>query len=76
MERWEVALCSARRALEKIARREGTSVEHVRKHIQVAIISGMTNQDPKVQAEWENIPRAGEYPTPEELIAYEIMRLG
>ncbi len=75
MDRWEAALDSARRALEEIARREGTSVEHVRKHIQVAIISGMTSPDPNVRAEWEKIPRAGEYPTPEELIAYGIMRL-
>lgn len=75
MESRKKALRSAQRAIEEIARREGTDVEHVRKHIQIAIISGMTNPDPQVQAAWRAIPRAGEYPTPEEVIAYEATRL-
>jgi len=75
MNSWEATLDSARRAIEEVAQCKGTSVEHVRKHIQSAIISGMTCPDPEVRSGWENIPRAGEYPTPEELIAYGIMRL-
>lgn len=66
---------AAQAALRQIARREGCSVEAVRKHIQIAIISGMTNPDPAVRRAWAKIPRKGEYPTPEEVIAYEASRL-
>ena len=63
-------LAMARQAMEKMARRNGISVEILRTCIQVAVVSGMTDPDPQVQAEWVRIPRAGEYPTPEEVIAY------
>lgn len=54
----------------RIALQEGTSVEMVRKHIQVAMIAGMMNSDPTVRAVWEKIPRMGEVLTPEEVIAH------
>ncbi|MEG0321594.1 MAG: hypothetical protein RR606_05335 [Oscillospiraceae bacterium] len=66
----EVALKSAGRALIAMAARENTTVEEVRKQIQIAMIAGMANQDPKVQAEWKRIPCAGEVLTPEEVIAF------
>ncbi len=74
MDRWQLALKKAEKALKQIARRENTSVEVVRKHIQVAIISGMTNSAPDVQKTWSKIPRKGDYPTPEEVIAYAVLR--
>ncbi len=70
MDKWQRALRQAKEALEQIARRENSTVEVVRKHIQIAIISGMTNPDPAIQKAWNKIPREGAYPTPEEVIAY------
>lgn len=60
----------AARAIQEIARRDGTAPEMVRKHIQLAMLNGLISDDPKVQAEWAKIPRAGEIPTPEEVIAF------
>lgn len=56
------------KALEKIAIREGITVEMVKKHIQVAMISGMMNSDPQAQHAWERMPHVGEMPTPEEVV--------
>lgn len=64
------ALERAAKAIEQIAAREGSTPDMVRKHIQVAMMSGLLNDDPQVQAEWARIPKAGEVPTPEEVIAY------
>lgn len=58
----------AGKAFEKIALRESITVEMVRKHIQVAMISGMMNADPQAQHAWARIPHAGETPTPEEVV--------
>lgn len=74
MDKWELAIQRAEEAVRKIAQAEGISVKKVRKHIQVAIISGMTSPDPTVRAKWTEIPRRGEYPTPEEVIAYSFLR--
>lgn len=65
----------AARSIEKIAVKEGTTPEMVRKHIQLAMLNGLISDDPKVKAEWAKIPRAGEVPTPEELIAYYAAQL-
>jgi plasmid stability protein len=63
------ALISAEKALKIFAAREGISVEEVRKHIQLAMLSGLASTDPTVQANWAGIPCTGNVPTPEELIA-------
>lgn len=56
--------------IRRIAMKEGSSVERVRQHIQIAMIAGMMSPDPKARAAWEQIPHTGEVPTPEEAIAY------
>lgn len=56
--------------IERLARREGTTPEMVRKHIQAAMLDGLVSDDPKMKAQWERIPKAGEVPTPEELIVF------
>ena len=61
---------SAEEALQTVAIRNGTTVEAVRKEIKLAMLAGLCNTDPTVQAKWKEIPCAGEAPTPEELIAY------
>ena len=59
---------SAEQALQEVALRNRTTVEEVRKEIKLAMLAGLCNTDPAVQAKWREIPSAGEIPTPEELI--------
>lgn len=60
----------AQKAIEQIAQKYNTTVKMVRAHIQFSILSGFTNPDPAIWAEWAKIPREGEYPTPEEVIIH------
>lgn len=71
----EQDLQTARRALERIARENHTSLKLVRAHIQLAILQGFTNPDPAIQAEWAKIPREDDYPTPEEVIIHYAKKL-
>ena len=66
---------SAEEALQTVAIRNGTTVEAVRKEIKLAMLAGLCNTDPTVQAKWKEIPCAGEVPTPEELIAYLVKEI-
>lgn len=68
------ALRKAEEVLEYIAKREGISVEKVRKEIKLAMFAGLVSSDPKAQEAWKQIPCAGDIPTPEELIAYYVLR--
>ena len=61
---------SAEEALQTVAIRNGTTVEEVQKEIKLAMLAGLCNADPAVQAKWKEIPCAGDVPTPEELITY------
>ena len=61
----EARLEGARRALEEVARRNGVTVEEVRREISKAILLAQPRSDG-----WREIPCAGAAPTPEELIAY------
>ncbi len=54
--------------LTEVARRNGVSLEEVRKHIQIAIDMAMNNPDPSVQKEWETMKFKGRKPTPEEFV--------
>lgn len=58
------------RAFEKIARKEGISVDEVRQEIQKAIVDAMQSDDPAVQAYWRKIKFKGKKPTPEEVVLY------
>lgn len=58
--------------IERIAAEHNTTVEEVRREIEAAILVGFNNPDPKVQAQWAKIPRRGDVPTPDELIAYVV----
>ena len=66
---------AAKQAIEKIAAREGISVERVRLEMKMAMLSGLCNQDPKIKSIWESIPRKGEVPEPEELIVWAANRI-
>ena len=69
------ALMTAAAALERIAAREGTTPDMVRKHIQVGLINGLISEDPQIRAAWAQIPHAGEIPTVDEVIAYYATQL-
>lgn len=58
------------RAFEKIARKEGISVDEVRQEIQKAIDDAMQSDDPAVQAYWRKIKFKGKKPMPEEVVLY------
>ena len=66
---------SAEQALQEVARQNNTTVEEVRKEIKLAMLVGLCNSDPAVQATWKEVPCAGEVPTPEELIEYIVNKL-
>ena len=61
---------AAEKAIEQIALKYGVTENEVRKQINIAMINGLISDDPKIKRFWENVPRAGEIPTPEELIAH------
>lgn len=58
----------AEHALQKIAYRYCATVEEVRNEIELAMLAGMNDSDPAVQAKWNEIPCTGDTLTPEELI--------
>lgn len=64
------AIKDAEHALREVARQNNTTLEEVKKEIRLAMLAGLCNSDPAVQARWKDIPCVGEVPTPEELIAY------
>ena len=66
---------SAEQALQAVAQQNGTTVDEVKKEIALAILAGMSNPDPAVQARWKDIPHVGDVPTPEEMITYISERL-
>ena len=66
---------SAEHALQEVARQNNTTVEEVRKEITLAMLVGLSDSDPAVQAAWNEIPCAGEFPTPEERIGCIVGKL-
>ena len=72
----EAELAAARRAIEKVARREHKAVEEDRADMIEAMTEGFNSKDPAARAMWAQIPCEGEIPTPEELIAWVGKRLG
>ena len=59
----------------KVAEKYHTTPEEVYDEIQKAIIDGFNNPDPDVQDEWNKVASKGEYPTPEDVIAYAMETL-
>lgn len=60
------------KAIQEIARREGTSEREIIEAMQQALNEGMQSQDPNVRAAWRDIPCKGDKPTPQEVIMYII----
>lgn len=58
-----------------LAKREGISPDVVRAKIAARIQEGLRDPDPDKRAAWEQIPRAGEIPTPEEYVRFVVEKL-
>jgi len=56
-------------AIAEIARRNGVSVEEVRREIAQAIRAGMASAAPEARAFWGRFSKAGGLPEPEAVIA-------
>ena len=55
-------------ALQEVARSHNTTVEEVRKEIQLAMLAGICDPAPAVQAKWGELSCSGDVLTPEKLI--------
>lgn len=69
------ALRKAEQAIRDTAFHYGVTEEEVREGIKEAIMAGLKSDDPTVQAVWRSIPSAHDIPAPEELIAWESLRV-
>lgn len=67
---YKKAELSAEKSLEAVAKRNGVSIETVKREIDYAIATARKNSDPKVQAFWNSVPHKGMVPTSVEVIAY------
>ena len=60
---------------ERLARERNITVEEMRAIISARIERGLHDPDPEKRAQWEEIPCAGEIPTPEEWLKYAVETL-
>ena len=56
--------------LQKLAQKEGKTPQQIKAEIRTALMEGLQNPDPGVQAYWKQIPCTGDIPTPEEVILH------
>lgn len=60
----------ARNVIRQTAVANKKSENEIRKDIKIALIAGILNNTHGVTFNWKDIPSKGEYPTPEEFIAW------
>ena len=63
------AIKRAKRAIKQLAKEHGVSEAEVRKEMKEAMLVGMANPDPAVQARWASIQWRGAEPSVEEFVA-------
>ena len=56
--------------IERLARKQGITVEEMREQIAMRIRKGLSDTDPNRRLQWEQIPHVGDIPTPEEYLDY------
>ena len=56
--------------LTVIARKHHSTVDDVRREMEIALQEGLSNPDPVIRAQWARIPSKGPTPTLEELVTY------
>ena len=61
---------AAENAIRQVAFLHNTTIEEVKKEIRLAMLAGLCQSDPAVQAKWKEVSCAGDVPNPEELILY------
>jgi len=66
---------SIQNGLEMTAQHNGVSVEEVRREIDLLIHTCMNSPNAIIRARWAAIPRSGEVPTVEKVMAYGVSRL-
>ncbi len=62
-------------AIKMVALQNGASAGEVYQEIGLAIGSGLSNPDPKVQQAWKAVSCPGKTPTPEDIILYALETL-
>ena len=75
MKKVPVTIEKAEQMIHAVAAQHHTTVEAVRLEMKQAVLAGLLNPDPEVQATWKSIPCEGEVPTPEELIVWMASKL-
>ena len=60
----------AMKIFEQVAEKNHVTLDEVLKQVKFAMIVGMANQSPEVQAKWNEIHHDGAVATPEELLIY------
>lgn len=60
----------AHNALVLTAMQKGITVEEVRYEIDLVIREAMADPNPLIRQRWKDMPKAGDVPTAEEVIAY------
>ena len=75
MKKIPVTIEKAEQVIRTVAAQHHTTVEAVRLEMKQAMLAGLLNPDPEIQATWKSIPCAGEVPTPEELIVWAANKL-
>lgn len=61
--------------LERLARENSVTVDEMRKQLENRIKQGLTNPNPELRSQWEQIPCSGAIPTPEEYLDYVVKEL-
>ena len=61
--------------IERLARRQGITVEVMRDQIALRIKEGLKDSESNHRLQWEQIPHTGDMPTPEEYLDYALMRI-
>ena len=66
----DLALGRARKAIKRLAKEHGVPEEEVRREIEEAMLAGMADPDPEIQAQWAAIRWRNGKPTVDEFVAY------
>lgn len=61
--------------IERLARKQGITVETMRERIVLRIREGFNNPDPIKREQWKKIPCIGDMPTPDEYLDYVLKRV-
>ncbi|MCD8050767.1 MAG: hypothetical protein LUE89_03710 [Clostridiales bacterium] len=58
-----------------IAQKNGVREDEVLREMQAAIEAALKSEEPTAQAHWRSLPKRGDIPTPEEVVAYLVQQV-